>query len=109
MVVDEASADTGATCQRGDAERLAGVEGGFQGGEYLAGLVHRVEPACRDEPVGVPCSGLLSHCRPAGVRPVRWWGRTPACSVRRCWCCLLYTSDAADDLTRVDLGGRRII
>src|SRR5665254_13231 len=25
------------------------------------------------------------------------------------WTCLLYTSDAADDLTRVDLGGRRII
>src|SRR5665254_20662 len=25
------------------------------------------------------------------------------------WLCLLYTSDAADDLTRVDLGGRRII
>src|SRR5665811_1551579 len=24
-------------------------------------------------------------------------------------CCLLYTSDAADDLTRVDLGGRRLI
>src|SRR5665811_2593504 len=23
------------------------------------------------------------------------------------WSCLLYTSDAADDLTRVDLGGRR--
>src|SRR5665811_481882 len=23
------------------------------------------------------------------------------------WVCLLYTSDAADDLTRVDLGGRR--
>src|SRR5665811_1296429 len=23
------------------------------------------------------------------------------------WLCLLYTSDAADDLTRVDLGGRR--
>src|SRR5665811_2624595 len=23
--------------------------------------------------------------------------------------CLLYTSDAADDLTRVDLGGRRVI
>src|SRR5665811_2622883 len=28
---------------------------------------------------------------------------------RRCGYCLLYTSDAADDLTRVDLGGRRII
>src|SRR5665811_2594869 len=27
----------------------------------------------------------------------------------RIWSCLLYTSDAADDLTRVDLGGRRII
>ena len=25
------------------------------------------------------------------------------------WTCLLYTSDAADDLLRVDLGGRRII
>jgi len=31
--------------------------------------------------------------------------RSPAC----CSCCLLYTSDAPDDLTRVDLGGRRII
>src|SRR5665811_1860395 len=28
---------------------------------------------------------------------------------QRYWDCLLYTSDAADDLTRVDLGGRRII
>src|SRR5665811_2638215 len=28
---------------------------------------------------------------------------------RKIICCLLYTSDAADDLTRVDLGGRRII
>src|SRR5665811_2595942 len=27
----------------------------------------------------------------------------------RALACLLYTSDAADDLTRVDLGGRRII
>ena len=26
-----------------------------------------------------------------------------------CGCCLLYTSDAADDSLRVDLGGRRII
>ena len=26
-----------------------------------------------------------------------------------CECCLLYTSDAADDLLCVDLGGRRII
>ena len=26
-----------------------------------------------------------------------------------CTCCLLYTSDAADDMQCVDLGGRRII
>ncbi|WDT36771.1 hypothetical protein PVA38_10970 [Streptococcus pneumoniae D39] len=25
------------------------------------------------------------------------------------WCCLLYTSDAADEARSVDLGGRRII
>ena len=25
------------------------------------------------------------------------------------WCCLLYTSDAADDLLCVDIGGRRIL
>src|SRR5659263_781908 len=29
--------------------------------------------------------------------------------VRHIWDCLLYTSDAADDLLCVDLGGRRII
>ena len=27
----------------------------------------------------------------------------------RCWACLLYTSDAADERSSVDLGGRRII
>ena len=26
-----------------------------------------------------------------------------------CWFCLLYTSDAADERSSVDLGGRRII
>src|SRR5665811_1965783 len=30
-------------------------------------------------------------------------------ATHRRYVCLLYTSDAADDLTRVDLGGRRII
>ena len=29
--------------------------------------------------------------------------------LRNCDACLLYTSDAADDSLRVDLGGRRII
>src|SRR5450756_1103124 len=32
-----------------------------------------------------------------------------ACQSGSCWGCLLYTSDAADDLLCVDLGGRRII
>src|SRR5665811_991458 len=34
------------------------------------------------------------------IKTIREWSAMP---------CLLYTSDAADDLTRVDLGGRRII
>src|SRR5450756_3101861 len=44
------------------------------------------------------------HC----ARP--WWS-SPLLVVRRARCpgCLLYTSDAADDLLCVDLGGRRII
>src|SRR5680860_1764166 len=35
----------------------------------------------------------------------------PGSRGNHCWtcCCLLYTSDAADDLLCVDLGGRRII
>src|SRR5665811_134410 len=41
------------------------------------------------------------------------WGRWLHTAIPSMWCavwgCLLYTSDAADDLTRVDLGGRRII
>src|SRR5450756_3175975 len=39
-------------------------------------------------------------------------GFTPSCSMNVnsfSQCCLLYTSDAADDLLCVDLGGRRII
>ena len=35
------------------------------------------------------------------------WGPRWRCP--ECGCCLLYTSDAADDLLCVDLGGRRII
>ena len=39
-------------------------------------------------------------------------GRQPTaqpCNRPPAYCCLLYTSDAADDLLCVDLGGRRII
>ena len=44
------------------------------------------------------------------VRPQR--GDQPRCGVAlavRAWSCLLYTSDAADERSSVDLGGRRII
>ena len=49
---------------------------------------------------------------PQGVRCWQTRARTAIISVsttRKTKSCLLYTSDAADDLTRVDLGGRRII
>src|SRR5665811_88438 len=36
-------------------------------------------------------------------------GLDAECELRKLEACLLYTSDAADALTRVDLGGRRLI
>ena len=40
----------------------------------------------------------------------RLWGdRVLPIAVAIGWCCLLYTSDAADERSSVDLGGRRII
>src|SRR5665811_640281 len=61
------------------------------------------------EDVGEPVAGILGppvrmeyKFLGNGIRPYRHPpGRHDSC--------LLYTSDAADDLTRVDLGGRRII
>src|SRR5665811_1759324 len=46
----------------------------------------------------------LGHTSKTLVTRARRWN-----VIMRGWCehCLLYTSDAADDLTRVDLGGRR--
>src|SRR5680860_1923145 len=38
-----------------------------------------------------------------------WFSRGPRSKRKRVGICLLYTSDAADDLLCVDLGGRRII
>ena len=58
-----------------------------------------------------------SRTQSEGSRPIeaaasisaRGWGFTSFCSSLLHVCCLLYTSDAADDLLCVDLGGRRII
>ena len=41
--------------------------------------------------------------------PGRRSGRRPECPLSCAWPCLLYTSDAADERSSVDLGGRRII
>src|SRR5680860_1238875 len=46
------------------------------------------------------CCGITPHRRPRPCSPAPGDGRP--------WGCLLYTSDAADDLLCVDLGGRRI-
>src|SRR5659263_776370 len=66
-------------------------------------------------------NGVRSEKNP----PVSWWDASPSApatasgatttpsrpttSISMPWTCLLYTSDAADDLLCVDLGGRRII
>src|SRR5665811_2610390 len=54
------------------------------------------------EPGAVILDSTYSRYSAVG-RPARIPGMKPP------YFCLLYTSDAADDLTRVDLGGRRII
>src|SRR5665811_2634246 len=62
----------------------------------------------------VLCAGMAAACcsegqgRHTGMYSARAW-RRPLPPKGRHSPCLLYTSDAADDLTRVDLGGRRII
>src|SRR5659263_364103 len=57
--------------------------------------------------------GKLRQHRPLLRGPRLWEARRPypRISAQRCILgdCLLYTSDAADDLLCVDLGGRRII
>ena len=46
---------------------------------------------------------------PQGTRGDRTARRDRLCHHQRTSCCLLYTSDAADERSSVDLGGRRII
>src|SRR5680860_1722909 len=63
----------------------------------------------------VPCRTWTEYGRP--IRELSWMidsqhqtlPRTPQSNLGALQCCLLYTSDAADDLLCVDLGGRRII
>src|SRR5450756_2660065 len=67
-------------------------------------------------PMTSPRRGPASGPPPTGSRsspPMAAWTRCHSCPsaswLTGSWICLLYTSDAADDLLCVDLGGRRII
>ena len=54
------------------------------------------------------CSSAVPamHCHPpSGARPRSTWSTV----TKWCTTCLLYTSDAADERSSVDLGGRRIL
>mgnify|MGYP007112061502 CR=1 FL=1 len=59
----------------------------------------------RQRPDRTPEAGLLHSPHPGADRRDRCY----RCGGGQCEGCLLYTSDAADDLLCVDLGGRRII
>src|SRR5665811_2079086 len=83
-----------------------GASSGFGGGDVGVGISQLVIPGIATVLVTGGESSLVERVF-AGQNPLK-----PApCQAGRSSCrsCLLYTSDAADDLTRVDLGGRRII
>mgnify|MGYP003381611504 CR=1 FL=1 len=58
------------------------------------------------QPIGWP-SGTPIARRAAQVSTTSTWSKPKAAATNRS--CLLYTSDAADERSSVDLGGRRII
>src|SRR5450756_1235093 len=70
-------------------------------------LVVRRMPSQADCPVPKRLSKRCLH-RPS-LTPMTGNDSLPAWASARSRVCLLYTSDAADDLLCVDLGGRRII
>mgnify|MGYP002682256903 CR=1 FL=1 len=59
--------------------------------------------------LGITLKSIAAHARELKIMHAKETTTVcPYCSVG-CSICLLYTSDAADDLLCVDLGGRRII
>src|SRR5665811_349202 len=86
-------------------------------GHVLGGLRRAVVIASGGDPLAVsmttemPADGWAGAYRRVRAEAEQAWADDAALErmVTVPWgTCLLYTSDAADDLTRVDLGGRRI-
>src|SRR5678816_548367 len=97
-------------------------------GSLVASVFELVASAFRrkasgDLPVAAWASGsAVSDASTATIRSVPFMGTLLCARIYLCvnhprtlsdsgspWCCLLYTSDAADERSSVDLGGRRII
>src|SRR5450756_1878868 len=76
------------------------------------GLPALLGPAGRERDIALALI-IARVCRPGSkLATTRWWADTTLAAdlgVADATTCLLYTSDAADDLLCVDLGGRRII
>src|SRR5665811_1868902 len=72
------------------------------GGEFFGGLFATAVSWLSGAP-----GAILVYVMAAALLLVRWDRWSSGNAERLARRCLLYTSDAADDLTRVDLGGRR--
>src|SRR5665811_2620174 len=77
-------------------------------GERLAALVARLYSSVPLYKERMDEAGLDPKAV-KGLEDIQKLPFTYKTDLRDTYPCLLYTSDAADDLTRVDLGGRRII
>src|SRR5665811_2423903 len=103
------SADTMASCTaaRADAETMAARSGRPASQTAATAIRTSTTRTTARIGVGVTTAGLAAprrSCRPQAASG-RTTARTTGRLLRRGRACLLYTSDAADDLTRVDLGG----
>src|SRR5665811_1008828 len=94
--------DTEPVCERDGVERSMNLCVVVEVHEHLA-LAHGCRRAER-----AAVGRRAPHLPGAHARGPTVECRVPVATDVQLLVCLLYTSDAADDLTRVDLGGRRI-